>query len=166
MKRFLLFAVSLCITALCFADPAEGYWLSLDSKTNKPNAGWYVYVKDSVLYGKMLSSPGSAKDKVASNCKSSYKNYPLSGDVSKMKIFNEVLWVYGLKMSKTGVWDGGTIIDPQSKNGASYSCTITFHAADGKKYKVDTLEVYGGLGPVGRTSIWQRTDEATASAMW
>jgi hypothetical protein len=144
----------------------EGYWLSVDPKTKKASAGWQTYIVDGTLYAKMLSAPSYGKDDIAKKCKPSYQGFPLSGDVSKMRVFNEITWVYGMTKKSDTVWGGGTIIDPENASGASYNCTITYHPADGKKYSVDTLEVYGSLGPFGRTSIWQRSTPEKASALW
>lgn len=165
-KKMLCAAAFLFAAAWCFADPAEGYWVSLNAKTKKPSAGWQTYIVDGTLYAKMLSAPGYAKDDIAKHCKPAYKGFPLSGDVSKLKVFNEFTWVYGMTKKSDAVWDGGVIIDPESSDGSNYACTITYHPADGKKYPVDTLEVYGSLGPFGRTSLWQRTTAEKAADLW
>ena len=73
-----------------------------------------------------------------------------------MKVLYETPWIYGLKKSADGIWDNGNIID--CGEGKKYSCKVTFQAADGDKYKVDTLIMRGSLGPVGRNQFWRRPD--------
>ena len=47
------------ITGLCFGqDLAEGFWISVDSKTGNPDIGWEIYVIGDVLYGRILSLAG------------------------------------------------------------------------------------------------------------
>ena len=45
MKKIIaLFAAVLLIGTMCFAaDPAEGFWISVDEKTNQPTAGWQIW---------------------------------------------------------------------------------------------------------------------------
>jgi uncharacterized protein (DUF2147 family) len=44
-----------------------------------------------------------------------------------------------------------------------YKCKIVFHAADGDRYKVDTLEIRGEIGlGIGRSQFWQRASRGTA----
>ena len=67
-----------------------------------------------------------------------------------------------MKQDGEGKWTGGSIVNPQG--GKCYTCKITFHAADGKKYKQDTLEMRGEIGMgIGRSQYWIATDEATAN---
>lgn len=44
MKKFITIVAVLLLTAsLCFAaDAAEGFWISIDEKTNQPTAGWQI----------------------------------------------------------------------------------------------------------------------------
>ncbi|HBD68596.1 MAG TPA: DUF2147 domain-containing protein, partial [Treponema sp.] len=57
MKKFIaLLAVLLVGAGICFAaDPAEGYWISYDEKTNEATAGWRIWVENGVLKGEILS---------------------------------------------------------------------------------------------------------------
>lgn len=153
-KLFLAFIIG--ILSLTFAaDPAEGYWLSVDEKTGEVTAGWEIYQKDGVLYGQILSAAGKASDTLASKCKESYANFPVAGKVNAMTVVNTP-WIYGLKNNKPGVWSGGNIVDPSS--GSMYNCKIIYHAADGNKYKIDTLEMRGEIGfGIGRSQFWQKS---------
>jgi uncharacterized protein (DUF2147 family) len=148
---------------LCFAaDPAEGCWISIDEKTGKATAGWEIYVQGGKLYGKILAVADKPQDVIASACKSSYKNFPVPGDVSKMKAVGTP-WIYGLSQKKAGEWNKGTVIDPG--DGKDYGCEVTYHAADGKKYKTETLEMRGKIGPFGRSQFWQKATREAASAV-
>ena len=67
-------------------------------------------------------------------------------------------FIFGLKMKEPGVWAGGNIIDP--KDGKIYKCKITFHKADGKEFKQDTLEMRGEIGlGIGRSQYWEAITE-------
>ncbi len=47
MKKITAILAALFIgSVFAFADPAEGYWISYDEKTNEATAGWYIYQKD------------------------------------------------------------------------------------------------------------------------
>ncbi|MDR1785966.1 MAG: DUF2147 domain-containing protein, partial [Spirochaetaceae bacterium] len=138
-KLFGLCIVMVIAGGLGFAaDPAEGYWLSIDEKTGKQTAGWHIYAEKGVLYGRILSIYEKSQDEIASKCKETYKGYPEPGRVNQRKVVGSI-WVYGLRMKKAGEWSGGSVIDPNDGN--IYNCKITFHGADGKKYKEDTLEM-------------------------
>ena len=145
----------LSISALVAADKVEGLWKSIDEKTGKVTAAWQIYQKDSKLYGIILVVPNQKDDKIATDCKPSYKDFPISGEVNKMTVVNTP-FIYGLKMKASGQWEGGNIIDP--KDGKIYQCKIIFHAADSNKYKTDTLEMRGEIGlGIGRSQFWEAT---------
>jgi uncharacterized protein (DUF2147 family) len=62
-------------------------------------------------------------------------------------------------MDKPGQWSGGNVVDPES--GSMYKCRITFRPADGKRYKVDTLEMRGEIGlGIGRSQFWRKSTKA------
>ena len=151
-------------TAVCFAaDPVEGFWISLDDKTGLQTAGWEIYVQNNVLYGKILSIYGMPQNQIAVKCKESYKGFPVSGKVNQLPVVGQP-WIFGLKTDKTGYWSGGNVIDPNDGN--MYQCKITFHKADGSKYKIDTLEMRGEvfLG-IGRSQFWQKATRQQASSL-
>ena len=64
MKKIIaLFAAVLLIGTMCFAaDPAVGYWISIDEKTNEPTAGWQIWEQGGKLSGKILSVAGKPQD--------------------------------------------------------------------------------------------------------
>jgi len=167
MKKIIALVIGLSIATVCFAqsDPVEGYWLSVDEKTNKVTAGWQIYQQNGVLYGKILSLSEDPKGTIAKDVKESYKDFPLPGKVNKMEVAGPP-WIFGLTKKNIGEWTGGKIIDPADGN--IYNCKITFHKADGsKKYPNDTLEMRGEIGlGIGRSQYWRKSDAATAGNLW
>ena len=165
MKRF----ITLCFLAVfglsiaSAADKVEGLWKSIDEKTGKTTAAWHIYQKDGVLYGEILTVPNQADSTIAKDCKSSYPNFPIQGNVNKMTVIHTP-FIFGLKMKNAGQWEGGNIIDPN--DGKMYKCKITFHDPDSKRFKTDTLEMRGELGlGIGRSQFWARTNEAEIATM-
>ena len=67
MKKIIaLFAAVLLIGTMCFAaDPAEGFWISVDEKTNQPTAGWQIWEQGGTLSGKILSLADLPQDQIA-----------------------------------------------------------------------------------------------------
>ncbi len=154
----ILFTVSIGLFA---TDPALGYWKSIDDESGEVTAGWEVYEEAGVLYGKILKVVGKPADELAVECKGPYKDFPVPGDTSKMTLINTP-WIYGLVNKGEGKWRNGRIIDPE--NGKSYASEITFHNAGGK-YKVDTLEMRGKIGPFGRSQFWQKSTREEIMAL-
>ena len=161
-----LVPVLLCVIFLCgavslFADPAEGYWISVDDKTGRVTAGWQVYAEAGVLYGRILSIADFPQDTPALLCRESYPDFPLPGKVNEMPVVGTI-WLYGLEKEREGRWGGGRIVDPN--NGNIYGCRVTFHAAGGR-YRTDTLEVRGTIGPFGASQLWRKSSREEASTL-
>jgi uncharacterized protein (DUF2147 family) len=160
-KNMILLMLSIIGTGLCFAaDPATGYWMSVDDKTGKATAGWELYLVNGELRGQILSLAAYPGDIKALRAKDSYPGFPAPGKVNEMTIAGTP-WIYGLKMAREGVWQGGSIIDPES--GKLYKCKVTFHPAGSGKFSVDTLEMRGEIGfGIGRSQFWRKStlDEA------
>jgi uncharacterized protein (DUF2147 family) len=134
----------------------------MDDKTGKATAGWEIYTTGNKLYGKILSVADHPQDVKADKCKDSYKGFPLAGKVSAMTVVGPP-WIFDLTMDRPGVWSGGNIIDPD--NGNMYGCRITYRPQDGNKYKTDTLEMRGTIGPIGRSQFWRKATREEASAL-
>ena len=165
MKKIAFLAVLFVLAAgICFAaDPVEGYWISIDEKSGKVTAGWQIYSEGGKLYGKILSLADKPQNEKASKVKDSYSGFPVAGKVSDMTVVGTP-WIYNLTMDKPGSWSKGVIIDPN--DGKDYKCKITFHAADGKKYPKDTLEMRGEIGlGIGRSLYWQKSTQEQASGL-
>ena len=160
----LLVLIFLFISGICFAaDPAEGFWISSDEQTGKETAGWEIFIRDGKLYGRILSLAGLSQSIKAEQCKGNYRGFPAAGNVSEMSVVGTT-WIFGLVQDRQpGQWKDGNIIDPN--DGSMYGCKITFHAIDGKKYKVDTLETRGTRGPFGRSQFWRRATREEAAGL-
>ena len=161
MKKIitLLLIVGTFVCSVFAKDVAEGYWISIDEKTNSITAGWKFYVNaQGQMEAVIVFTPGCNSTTLADGCKDlkSVSDFPVKGELSKMKVLNETPWIYGLSKTAEGVWDNGSIID--CGEGKKYSCKVTFAPADGKKYKTDTLIMRGSIGPVGRSQLWRRPD--------
>ena len=138
MKRFIISAMLICLTALAFAqnnaaDKILGTYLS-ENGTGKVQ----VTKQDGKYIGTLIwTSIENAKDE--KNPDSSLRARPLKGVV----ILKDMAYV-------DGVWKNGTIYDPESGN--TYKATI--------KMKPDgslTLRGYIGVPALGRNSTWTRT---------
>ena len=164
MKKQILFVLLFALIGgvLFAADPAEGFWISVDEKTGKQTAGWEIWQENGKLFGKILSIADNPQDIKAGGAGKSYDNFQNGVDVSTLNIIGTT-WIWGLTKQKDEKWANGYIIDPES--GSRYKCKITFHKADGKKYLVDTLEMRGELGPFGRSQFWQKSTKEAASAL-
>jgi len=163
MKRIIVFLLLITACAICFADPVEGFWLSIDETTNKVTAGWQIYQEGGKLYGKILSIATEPRGTIAVRCKESYRGFPVAGKVNTMPIAGTP-WIFGLTSTKEGVWAGGNVVNPE--DGGMYGCKLTFRPADGKKFTADTLEMRGEIGlGIGRSQFWRKSDEATASGL-
>jgi uncharacterized protein (DUF2147 family) len=142
-------------TAALFADPVEGFWISVDDKTGNPTAGWEIYQEGGKLYGDVRSIIGFPQDSLAVLCKESYRGFPRPGKVNEMPVIGTP-WIFGLSPDRAGQWSGGSVIDPQSGN--MYRCRIIYHQADGNRYKTDTLEMRGEIGlGIGRSQFWRKS---------
>ena len=165
MKKLLALCIMAAFAAatLFAADAVEGYWKSIDEKTGKVTAAWRIYQDGNKLYGVIVTVPNQNDSKIANMCKSSYKDFPIAGDVNKMTIVNTP-FIFGLTRKAAGEWENGNIIDP--KDGKVYKCKITFRPADNAKFKTDMLEMRGEIGlGIGRSQFWERTNEAEIETM-
>ena len=170
MRKIPVFCfVFIFITGFCFAaDPVEGFWLSIDDKTNEVTAGWHIYQESGKLYGKLLSYTADYPGIKASRCKDSYPGFPVAGKVSEMPV-NGTPWIFGLTGDKPGEWSNGYVIDPS--NGRMYKCKMFFHPAGSKvgrtTFQTDMLEMRGEIGlGIGGSQFWRKTNEATANSLW
>jgi len=168
MKKIIISIIFIAIISVfCFADPVEGYWLSIDDKTGKVTAGWHIYQENGVLFGKILSLADEPRGTIADACNESYRGFPVAGRVNTMQVAGTP-WIFGLSRRAEGDWRGGNIIDPE--DGRMYGCVITFRAsgtsAGRQRFTEDTLEMRGTIGPFGRSQYWRRTDFNTANSLW
>lgn len=162
-KLFLICLIFAFVSGFVFAaDPAEGYWISIDEKTEKDTAGWEVWQEDGILYGKIISVADNPQDVKAGGENKSYDNFQDGVVVGSLNVVGTT-WIWGLTNQADGSWAKGFIIDPD--NGSRYKCRIKFHEADGKKYTADTLEMRGEVGPFGRSQFWKKATKEEASSL-
>lgn len=153
----------LLTTAVFAADPAVGLWKSVDDKTGEVTAVWRIYEENGLLYGTIAAVVNYPQDVIASACKSSYKGFPVAGDVSKMKTVGTP-WIFGLKQNSTGNWSGGSIVNPS--DGKMYGCIVKYMpAGSDKKAPVDTLGMAGTIGPIKVFQYWVRATDADVKAV-
>lgn len=165
MKKLigLLGALLVLTSAMFAADPACGIWKSIDDKTGEVTAIWKIYEKDGKLFGTIAAVMNDPQDVIADACKESYKGFPVSGAVNKMKTVGTP-WIFNMQKVSEGNWKDGNIIDPS--NGKMYGCVIRFmKAGSDKKAKTDTLAMAGTVGPIKVFQYWvPATEEEIAAA--
>jgi uncharacterized protein (DUF2147 family) len=128
------------------ADPAEGYWTTMNDDGKTATSVVRIFERDKKLYGNIvkLINP-SKKDPKCDECSGAYKGKPIVG--------MQILW----NLSKDGTeWSGGSILDP--KNGKIYKCYIEV-IDGGARLKV---RGYIGISLLGRTQYWRRTQKPEA----
>lgn len=137
MKRLALAFFALFLSVFSYAQ-IEGYWKTIDDKTNKAKSVVKIYkASNGKYYGKihkLLIKPSNNK---CVKCKGSLKNKPLIG----LNI------IRGLEKDGNE-FSGGKITDP--KSGKTYKCIIK---RSGNKLKV---RGYVGFSLIGRTQTWHK----------
>lgn len=169
MKKILIIIFCLIFASPIYADPCEGYWISYHLTKKYPQAAWHTYIdeKNGMLYGNTVAlAETKVEEAKAVGCKGKkFKGYPIEidGDMSEMTTI-DMPWMINLKKKSEGIWEGGNIIDPSV--GSMYQCRCIFHPADGKKYKVDTLEVRGEMiKGIGMSIYWTKCSYEDAMAL-
>ena len=163
MKKLLILVGSILLltTKLFAADPAVGLWKSIDDKTGEVTAIWKIYEEGGKLFGTIAATTSDPQDVIASACKESYKNFPVSGAVNKMKTVGTP-WIFNMEKESEGNWKDGNIIDPS--NGKMYGCVIKYLKAGekNKKYTATgpTLAMAGTVGPIQVFQYWIPATEA------
>ena len=156
MKKLLLIFSTLFLSAALFAaDPAAGLWKSIDDKTGEVTAIWRIYEEGGKLFGTIAATTNDPQDVIAASCKESYKNFPVSGAVNKMKTVGTP-WIFNMVKESVGNWKDGNIIDPS--NGKMYGCVIKYlkKGDKNKKYTATgpTLAMAGTVGPIQVFQYW------------
>ena len=167
MKKLLtLLGALLVLSAAAFAaDPACGLWKSIDDKTGEVTAIWRIYEDGGKLFGTIAATTNDPQDVIASACKESYKNFPVSGAVNKMTTVGTP-WIFNMEKESEGFWMNGNIIDPS--NGKMYGCVIKYlkKGERNKKYTATepTLAMAGTVGPIQVFQYWVPATEADIKA--
>ena len=167
MKKILTLLGALFVfsAAVFAADPACGLWKSIDDKTGEVTAIWKIYEEGGKLFGTIAATTSDPQDVIASACKESYKNFPVSGAVNKMKTVGTP-WIFNMVKESEGNWRDGNIIDPS--NGKMYGCVIKYlkKGEKNKKYTATepTLAMAGTVGPIQVFQYWVSATEADIKA--
>ncbi len=145
--RMLLIPAALCgALALCGAALAQGaaspvgLWRTVDDKTGRENGAVRIFESNGALYGRIerITDPARAGLSCV-KCSDDRKNKPLIGlDIMR-----------GLKRDGD-VWDGGTILDPET--GSTYKSSVRLDN-NGQKLVV---RGYLGVSLLGRSQTWIR----------
>jgi hypothetical protein len=163
-KITMLLFMFFIFTGYCFAaDPAEGFWLTIDQKTGRAVAGWHFYTEGGIVYAKLLSLNDESDGMSANRNRSASPNAPAPReDVPRPEIGTP--WIYWDTMVKSGEWRNGKFINAESSR--NLNIKLIFRPADRRRYQTDTLElrVEIGLG-IGRSQFLQRSDEQTARSL-
>lgn len=124
------------------AQNVLGKWTTIDDNTGKARSTVEIFERDGKVYGKIIAITDPTKrDRVCEKCSGDDRNRPLIG----LEI------IKGLE--KNGEkYENGYITDPDT--GKRYKCYIELQDAK-------TLKVRGfiGMSILGRTQIWQRTED-------
>ena len=149
MKRSILAALSLFITASAFAQQATpvGLWKNIDDESGKPKALIRITESNGELVGKiekLFKNAGEDPNPKCNKCEGALKDQPVLGMIilTGMKRDND----------EAGEYEGGKILDPN--NGKVYSSKLTV-TDDGKKLKV---RGYIGIPMLGRSQTWVREE--------
>ena len=141
-----LLVVSWGAVTVLAADSVEGYWKTIDDKTNEVKSIVKIWQEDGTLKGrieKLFPKPGEDPDPVCDKCK---------GDKKDKKILGMVfMWKF---QKEDDEWVNGKILDPE--NGKVYHCNLEL-ADNGAK-----LNVFGYikvLFKIGRTQTWLRASD-------
>jgi len=137
-----------CLTAnnVHAALPEEGYWRSIDDKTEKTTAIWQLIVKDGALTGYIVNYKDMKAGETCTACKgdtAEWTGKPILGTV----------WMKLASKGSNGAWENGYIVDSET----------------GKKYKAkvwvegEILKVRGYIGFVYSTQSWKRATKAEAA---
>jgi uncharacterized protein (DUF2147 family) len=118
-----------------------GRWHTIDDQTKELKSEVVITEKDGVLTGRIekLLRKGADPNRRCTACTDDRKDQPMVG----LEIIRGVRKVEG-----KDVWEGGTILDPES--GKTYNVRLTPVEGGAK------LEVRGSVLFIGRTQTWVR----------
>ncbi len=121
-------------------DPVEGFWVSIDEKTDSPTAYWKIVVQEGELTGTIVQrEAGEDPEALCTECSGDYKNMPIVGTT----------WLHLTKRNADGSWEEGTIIAPRTGRQARAKLWI----------ENDNLKMRASIGFISRTQTWQRVDD-------
>ncbi len=163
MKKIYALIASLALFAgLSFAaDPAVGLWKSISDETGEITAIWNIYEENGKLFGTIAAVVDYPQNVVASACKESYPNFPVSGAVNKMHTVGTP-WIHNMEKQSEGHWAKGNIVNPG--DGKRYGCVIKYLSAGEKNRRYvatgPTLAMAGTVGPIQVYQYWVPATQA------
>ncbi len=141
-----LLMMVVCGVNLVAADGVEGYWKTIDDKTNEVKSIVKIWREDGALKGrieKLFPKPGEDPDPVCDKCKGDKKDEKILGMVFMWKFEND-----------DGEWVNGKILDPE--NGKVYHCSLEL---DDNGAKLNVFGYIKVIFKIGRTQTWLRANE-------
>jgi uncharacterized protein (DUF2147 family) len=142
LKRYLLFAIALCLTVRAVASELEGVWLSHDDN-DKPT-GYIKIIEENGVYKGVIEKglESDKEEKFCTACKDERQGKRLIG----------MTMLKGVVEKGDGSFQGTEILDPFS--GDTYRVKLKL------KDEGQTLDVRGyiGVSLFGRTQTWRRVE--------
>ncbi len=139
LLKLLLLTCTIFSATVFAADPAEGYWYTIDDEDNKKSSIVKLQEKNGKLVGTIVKIL-NPKDRgeLCQDCPDQFKDQPIEG----------LQFMWDLKKEGTGEWRSGRILDP--KNGSIYKSKLD---VDGDKL---TVRGYIGISLLGRSQTWEK----------
>ncbi len=125
-------------------DQVTGLWQTVDDKTGEAASIVHIDVTEAGKLSGTIKTLLRPEDqgKVCDLCPDAFYNQPIEG----------LTFMWGLQPDKSGAWQGGRILDPES--GSIYRSQLTV-SDDGQTI---TVRGYIGVSWLGRSQQWQRVD--------
>ncbi len=124
------------------AEPSvQGYWKTIDDKTDKPRSIVEISEKDGKVFGKIVKIfPHEGNKDLCEKCPDDFKNQPILG--------LQFMWDLKSANQDSTKYDGGKILDPA--NGSIYRSKLEL-IEKGQKLEV---RGYIGISLFGRSQTW------------
>jgi uncharacterized protein (DUF2147 family) len=143
MKPVLIALALPLLAGAAWAQPSPvGLWRNIDDKTGQPKGEIRIQEREGALFGRVGKTLVKDRPSTCEVCTGDRKGKPIVG--------LEIIRAARHSKDDANVWDGGTILDPET--GTEYRTSLTL-IEGGKK-----LQVRGYLGPFWRTQIWDRLE--------
>lgn len=128
-----------------FANPAEGFFVTVDDETGEERGLVELRLSDSEMIGYLRGSFDPAEDftNLCDSCSDDLANQPVFG----------LPFVWGLEADGERKFKGGRIQDPES--GDTYKSKLKFS----EDFSEVELRGYLGSPIFGRTQVWRRASE-------
>lgn len=140
-KSFLAATVLILSASVFAADPAEGYWYTIDDEDGKKSSIVKIEQKDGKLVGKIVKIMDEKdRNELCQDCPDEFANKPIQG----------LQFMWNLNKKGAGKWRDGKILDP--KTGGVYTSKLDVEDG-GEKL---TVRGYLGVSWLGRSQTWEK----------